>query len=381
MNKKVALTRNRLDKGGVFRVMIEMISVLNEAGIKPDIITLESKVDQDEVKSLYGREVQFNIREISTDIRMPYEWHILWFNWLSSFYTKPYDVVINHNNTSFLYNKRSGHKLVSYVHFPRKYRGLSRLESIHKPHSGSKKWTNIRGDFLKATSFLYQFNYDTTKNDLIIANSYFTKKAFLEVYDCNSNQISVNYPPVDIPDSLSHPEKKPVVLSLGRFSPEKRHFEQLKIASHLPDKKFTFIGFKSDEKYYKKLEKFVSEKNLKNVYLLANAEYKTVKKHLAESAWFLHSMIQEPFGITTVQAITNGCIPVVSNTGGQKEIVNNHKLRYDEPDEAVQIIKNLDKMTTSEVNTIRTNLFEHVKKYDRREFRKKWSRQLHQLLA
>ena len=380
MNKKVALTRNRLDKGGVFRVMIEMISVLNKAGITPDIITLESKIDQDDVKNLYGREIKFNVREISTDIRLPYEWHILWFNWLSSFYTKPYDIVINHNNTSFLYKKRSAHKLVSYVHFPRKYRGLSPFESIHMPRRGPKRWTNIRGDFLKVTSCLYQFNHDISENDLLIANSNFTKETFMEVYDCKSGRISVNYPPVDIPDTLSYHKKKPTILSLGRFSPEKRHFEQLDIASRLPDKEFIFIGFISDKKYYEQLLHYKSEKGLKNITIIANAEYKTVQKHLAQSSYFLHSMIKEPFGITTVQAIINGCIPIVSNSGGQKEIVTIDKLRYDSPEEAIKIIRNLDRLTDTKTNTIRKSLFEHVKKYDRHEFQKKWNRQFQELL-
>ena len=52
-------------------------------------------------------------------------------------------------------------------------------------------------------------------------------------------------------------------------------------------------------------------------------------------------MINEPFGIVTVQAISAGIIPIVHNSGGQKEVVPIKELRYNKLKEIKNILNHL----------------------------------------
>jgi glycosyltransferase involved in cell wall biosynthesis len=55
-------------------------------------------------------------------------------------------------------------------------------------------------------------------------------------------------------------------------------------------------------------------------------------------SFYTHS-VSEPFGITTVQGIATGCIPIVHNSGGQIEIVEDELLRYNNEAEIPEKIK------------------------------------------
>ena len=50
---KVAIIQNRLQRGGRLQVMSYMIKVLNDEGITPDILTLSSRISDDDIKSSY----------------------------------------------------------------------------------------------------------------------------------------------------------------------------------------------------------------------------------------------------------------------------------------------------------------------------------------
>ena len=47
---KVAIIQNRLQRGGRLQVMIYMIKVLSDEGITPDILTLSSRISDDDIK-------------------------------------------------------------------------------------------------------------------------------------------------------------------------------------------------------------------------------------------------------------------------------------------------------------------------------------------
>jgi len=88
-------------------------------------------------------------------------------------------------------------------------------------------------------------------------------------------------------------------------------------------------------------------------------------------------MENEPFGITTVQAIASGCIPVVHNSGGQKEIVPLEKLRFNDKYNAIDIIKNFNH---NEEFKIIKSLQEHIQKYSPKVFEKNFKQILQNYL-
>lgn len=335
----VAFIQNRIQPGGRFQVMAEMISVLNEFGIVPHILTFRSKLDRKSAQSFYNRSLEFEIVEVGGQFPMPFEWNILWFNRKVNKYLDKFDLVINHNNTSFGLSCKA--KVMSYVHFPRKYRLRSRIKNIHLPERGAPGFINFKSDFLNLASLYYRTDRKICKGEYSLANSEFSKESLLKTYpSLKSEDVKVLYPPVEV-KAAEVKNKSEQVVSLGRYSADKRQLEQIEIAAQIPELPFKLVGFKADAEYYDKCEKRIAELGLKNVELVTDASRDEVEQILASSTYFIHCVRNEPFGITTVQAIANGCIPVVHNSGGQREVVDIAELRFENPEGAVDILKRI----------------------------------------
>ena len=82
---------------------------------------------------------------------------------------------------------------------------------------------------------------------------------------------------------------------------------------------------------------------LTNVHLIADASEEERNNLLTSAAFFIHSLREEPFGITTVQGIGAGCIPIVHNSGGQKEVVPYEELRYENEGAIPALVRALEK--------------------------------------
>jgi glycosyltransferase involved in cell wall biosynthesis len=92
-----------------------------------------------------------------------------------------------------------------------------------------------------------------------------------------------------------------------------------------------------------------------------------VEKALQNSKIFLHSMQNEPFGISTVEALNAGCIPVTHDSGGQQEIVLDSRFRYTSQSECVDII-NL--VSNNEYTLNVDEISEQLESYTDSHFRK-----------
>lgn len=373
MPKKVAIIQNRIQAGGRLHVIIAMIKILNDLGIEPEILTLKSRVSKPDILGKYGKEIQFTIREIMYDIRIPFEIHIILFNFLCRFFLKKYDLVVNSNNTSFLLPQKIN--LISYTHYPRKDRLLSEYVSIHFPDGVKKSWFNPFHFFDNVAALLYKLNFNLNQNERVVANSEFCASAIRANYPNSQNPIDIMYPPVKIKQNittdLSQKSKKNVV-SIGRFAADKRQLEQIQIAEHLKDFTFHIIGFaKPNDPYLNKCKKYIKEKNVANVQLYPNIDYDKMQFIIKESMFFIHNLRNEPFGITAVQAIAEGCIAVVHNSGGQKEIVNNEHLRFESVNDSVNILNEFSGKKTEELENIQQSLYKNIKQFDENIFNKK----------
>lgn len=375
--KKVAIIQNRIQPGGRMQVIIAIIGILNEMGIEPEIVTLRSRLNADDIKKHYGADIQFSIREIFTDLRLPFEWHILFFNWLMRFYYQRYDLLINSNNTSFLLPKNA--RVLSYVHFPRKARLLSPLVSLHFPDGPEKSWLNPGLLFINLARLFYTFDKKVAATDRQIANSDFSRQHLLSVYDdLSENKVPVIYPPVPVPDvpveikQKFSPAQRKCVVSLGRFAEDKRQLEQIRLAAQLPDFEFHLIGFAGkNNRYFESCRNLIAKQNIKNVVLHGDAGYGEMQKLLSQALFFVHSLRNEPFGITAVQAIASGCIPLVHDSGGQKEVVTPGDLRYSSESEAVGKLQHLVKLPDQKLEKIYNSLYTNIRGYANEQFRQR----------
>lgn len=169
----------------------------------------------------------------------------------------------------------------------------------------------------------------------IIYNSKFTRES---VKDEWPNKSYIVYPPVDV-EKIKPLNKGKIILNVGRFSgylKDKQHElmidtfkEMVGSDKKLKDWKLVFVGSagENDLAYVKDLEKRASGANIK---LYPNLNFKELVRWYGNSSIYWHAKgynekdpkNMEHFGITTVEAMSAGCVPVVINMGGQKEIVD-----------------------------------------------------------
>ena len=139
----------------------------------------------------------------------------------------------------------------------------------------------------------------------------------------------------------------------------------------LPNYELYLVGFKNDESYFNKCQKVIDTLWLTNVHLVPDAGEEERDKLLASSTFFIHSLRSEPFGITTVQGIAAGCIPIVHNSGGQIEIVEDEMLRYNNE---AEIPEKINQLKGKDLLAIRKKLQLHIKQYDAVSFRRQFKK-------
>jgi len=175
----------------------------------------------------------------------------------------------------------------------------------------------------------------------IIAISEYSRKWIKKLWD---RQSTVLFPPVDI-DSFKAGTKEKIILSVGRFFPEHHNKKQLEMAEIFKE---LLVRYPDDMKGYtlylvggadmrpghlKYVEKIRDVSKNCPIKVITNIEWSKLVELFARSHIFWHASGMdedekihpekfEHFGITTVEAMAAGCIPVVISKGGQKEIIN-----------------------------------------------------------
>lgn len=174
-----------------------------------------------------------------------------------------------------------------------------------------------------------------TRVSKIIFNSEFTKKVLVKNFD--DKKCRVVYPPV----TMFSPEKKKekIILNVGRFGspthPKKQQvmveaFSKLPADTRKGWKLVLAGGYMGEQEYIRKLRD--KGKNIK-LEIITNPRFKELQSLYAKSSIYWHAAGYEVdektnpegvehFGITTAEAMSAGCVPVVINKGGQREVVN-----------------------------------------------------------
>lgn len=169
--------------------------------------------------------------------------------------------------------------------------------------------------------------------DLIIYNSNFTKENCERFWPKKSEVI---YPPCDV-EKIKPLKKKNYILSVGRFFgylKDKKHELMIKAFKELSEEKLMngwslhLAGSASegDLSYIEELKK-MSEGAAINFY--PNLSFEALSRLYGESSIYWHAAgygeedptKMEHFGISTVEAMAGGCVPVVISKGGQVEII------------------------------------------------------------
>ena len=173
--------------------------------------------------------------------------------------------------------------------------------------------------------------------DRLLAVSDFTRQFVRERW---RREATTLYPPcpIDLYDNLQTP-KQDLVVTVGRIAPEKRMGLFLEIARKLPTIDFAIVGSIATERrsYYDSLRTSAPS----NVSFVVSPLRK-VKEILGKAKVYVHCAQNEHFGITIVEAMAAGCVPVVNNSGGPREIVSDEVgYRWNNIEEATEQVSSL----------------------------------------
>ena len=191
----------------------------------------------------------------------------------------------------------------------------------------------------------YSKIYKIYNNSIFYVNSRYTldiaNKLFPEL-NIKPALMKVIYIPVKINLNSNNLKNKNIV-SIGRINKEKNYDLIIEIAKSLMDYKFYIIGAvnKGDEQYYN----YLMNKKPRNLEIIPNAKEDLKDIVLKKCSIYLHANRKEHYGISLIEAMSYGLIPVVPKSGGPWiDIIDKGRYGYgyDNIDEAIETIRSID---------------------------------------
>lgn len=225
---------------------------------------------------------------------------------------------------------------ICYIHFP----FANRYDYNEKfPYLKSRRIIQVSA----LPYVLIEKNLVSEKGKLILANSKYTAQ---EIEHFLGKRAEVLYPPVSAASfcdlkNLIKNKRKNLVVTVSRFAPTKE-LEKIPYIASLTDSgiKFAVLGRIYKKDTFLSLQKLTKELGLMNkIEFFPNISKSEIKEILKTAKCYLHTMTGEHFGISIVEAMASGCIPVVHNSGGPREFVP-EGLRYNTLKEAAEKIEN-----------------------------------------
>lgn len=175
--------------------------------------------------------------------------------------------------------------------------------------------------------------------DVILANSSYTQDWIKRLWNADSD---ILFPPIDTASARPQPTRERVILTVGRFfapghGHSKRQLEMVRMfgdivaSGQLPDWKLVVVGG-CEEKQRPYLEAVTAAAAGLPVEIHANAKRSLVEELMSTASIFWSATglgentdkrpwTNEHFGMTTAEAMAGGCVPVVIDRAGQREIV------------------------------------------------------------
>ncbi len=300
--------------GGGEYVAVAIANTLANADY-PVILFANSPVDPKAIKNYFGETLNPNIHTIQQTTNFTPRG-------LGDFYQTIFHSVIAKNKCSVFVDAFSNcvypWTQISYIHFP-----------YLNQYNFNKKFPYLSSPRLsKAATLPYVvlekklINYDKR---LVLANSYYTAA---EVQKYSQKTAQVLYPPfsqsiLDQGKNAQKPSDENLVVTVSRLDANK-HLERIpQVAAQTPKNiKFAVIGRLYNDgplKYLEALTKKMGLSDRVTFYPNASAEEKT--DLLRRAKLYLHTMEGEHFGISIVEAMAMGCVPVVHDSGGMREFV------------------------------------------------------------
>jgi glycosyltransferase involved in cell wall biosynthesis len=378
MSKAVVIHHTLNSLGGETTVAIETIESLYELGYDVELVTIQPP-DLDSISRAYGKKIHIGrIRSL-----LPFKLNYFGIyqrllTMLSSIDLNDSKVVINTHGDALPYRISGSTPYLLYLHFPtflmsstsryasNKYRKSFFWRAYFKPYSLITQSLAMRA---------------ITRSSLILTNSEFSRKAIREAFEDVHPYLL--YPPVDTA-RFSHAYSQSInarevkVLVVARFSPEKQIENAITVAHLLRGSiKFQIVGSltPANRPYFKMLQDMIDTYSLtQTVTLTPNASNEELIDAMSKSMIYFHTMIGEHFGVSIVEAMAAGLVPIVPSYGGCSEIVPSG-YQYRTLEEAAQYIAKNAKIADDEK---RIQMHDIARQFSPNNFRKAMKKYIEQ---
>lgn len=231
-----------------------------------------------------------------------------------------------------------GCKVICYTHYP-----TISLDMISRVRDRSSMYNNdasiARSGWLSwckiiyYTLFSWMYGFVGSCAHLAMVNSSWTQSHIEKLWRIPSC-IKRVYPPCDTSGlqvlPLERPTTTPIFISVAQFRPEKAHPLQLeafslairRLDADMPRPILQFVGScrnKFDEARLQKLQDKAVELNVDgDVQFYKNVMYRDLVRLLGGAVAGMHSMVDEHFGISVVEYMAAGAVPIAHNSAGPK---------------------------------------------------------------
>jgi glycosyltransferase involved in cell wall biosynthesis len=175
--------------------------------------------------------------------------------------------------------------------------------------------------------------------DYLLTNGNYTSFWVRKRWGLNATLIL--YPPVDMyNEAAAFNKKSKIILSVARFEPggSKKQLEMIRAFRELckrdqrVNREWRFIlagGSSNQNPYFYRVKQELNDIRATNIELMPDLTNSELLRLYEEASIFWHAcglgekepQLVEHFGMTTVEAMQNYCVPIVIDGGGQKEIV------------------------------------------------------------
>ncbi|WP_440060027.1 glycosyltransferase [Thermogladius sp. 4427co] len=183
---------------------------------------------------------------------------------------------------------------------------------------------------------------------LVLVNSSWTRDVFLKTYG-GGFRVEVLHPPVDVEYFRGEEGvREKIIVTVSRFSPEKKLESILEVARVLGDYEFFIVGSATRKgySYALKLREKAESMGLGNVRIVVNMPRSGLRDLLRRALFYLHPPYPEHFGLSVAEAVAAGAIPVVYRDGGAwTDIVSriDPGLGYTDISEVPRIIRTVER--------------------------------------
>ncbi|MDR2408812.1 MAG: glycosyltransferase [Bacteroidales bacterium] len=301
--------------------IIGIISEKYETDYQFDKVTIINKLNQKFGTNIKNGNILFFLEYYSGDGIIQRTKYYLKLRSISS----QFDIFFNVSMNLYTFMAK---KNIAIIHFP----------IIRKTNSPDiKKYPFLFfGGLLTDKSFIKKYN-------LYLHNSYYTKKWFNKIWFSDEHREAVLYAPIRL-IPFQNIEKRNIIMICSRIeaSKEIEILIQAYISNDfLQENAVLYIlgsTIAEDNAYINKIRNMVKSYP-SQIRLIENPDRTTIEKKYNESKIFWHakgfSHIEEidpsaleHLGMTTIEAMSGGCVPIVINKGGQKEIVEHGKTGF-----------------------------------------------------